>query len=278
MSRWIDTAIFMTDELAHHARSRGCARGRHLTIFDGIDYAACVPGGGDAVRREFGIPADAPVVGIVGHIQGWKGQLLVAEAVARARRRCPSCAVSWSVASTGSARSTPSALRARIAEPDLAGHVILTGSRRDVPACLDAMDVVLHALGPRALRPGADRGDGDRPPLIAPREGGPLVIVADGETGLLVPPRDPDALARRSSTCWTTRRGGRRWARGPRACGGGLRHPRARAGDRGRVRRDPGAPPSRRLSVAHRPAAASSRPRPPRPPEAGRLSPPRGAC
>lgn len=32
-------------------------------------------------------------------------------------------------------------------------------------------------------------------PLIAPREGGPLEIVVDGETGLLVPPRDPRALA-----------------------------------------------------------------------------------
>ena len=31
-------------------------------------------------------------------------------------------------------------------------------------------------------------------PLIAPREGGPLEVVVDGETGLLVPPRDPDAM------------------------------------------------------------------------------------
>jgi glycosyltransferase involved in cell wall biosynthesis len=32
-------------------------------------------------------------------------------------------------------------------------------------------------------------------PVIAPREGGPTEIVADGDTGLLVPPRDADALA-----------------------------------------------------------------------------------
>jgi glycosyltransferase involved in cell wall biosynthesis len=31
--------------------------------------------------------------------------------------------------------------------------------------------------------------------VIAPREGGPVEIVVDGETGLLVPPRDTDALA-----------------------------------------------------------------------------------
>ncbi|MBC8058945.1 MAG: glycosyltransferase, partial [Rhizobiales bacterium] len=32
-------------------------------------------------------------------------------------------------------------------------------------------------------------------PLIAPREGGPLEIVVDDETGILVAPRDPTALA-----------------------------------------------------------------------------------
>src|SRR6185295_19620197 len=32
-------------------------------------------------------------------------------------------------------------------------------------------------------------------PVIAPRLGGPCEIVAEGETGLLVPPRDADALA-----------------------------------------------------------------------------------
>ena len=32
-------------------------------------------------------------------------------------------------------------------------------------------------------------------PVIAPREGGPLVIVVEGETGLLVPPRDERGVA-----------------------------------------------------------------------------------
>ena len=84
----------------------------------------------------------------------------------------------------------------RIARPDLAGHVVLTGARHDVPACLDAMDVVIHAsvvaepFG-RVLIEAMAIGR----PVIAPREGGPLLIVVDGETGLLVPPRDAGALA-----------------------------------------------------------------------------------
>jgi glycosyltransferase involved in cell wall biosynthesis len=195
MSRWVDTAIFMTDELARHALKQGLRCRRHLTIFDGIDYAACAPGGGAAVRQELAIPPDAPVVGIVGHIQGWKGQLLAVEAVARARRQVPDlrCLVVGGVHRLGAAYAER--VRARSVEPDLAGHVILTGSRRDVYACVDAMDVVLHASDREPFGRVLIEAMAMRRPVIAPREGGPCVIVADGETGLLVPPRDPDALA-----------------------------------------------------------------------------------
>jgi D-inositol-3-phosphate glycosyltransferase len=57
------------------------------------------------------------------------------------------------------------------------------------------MDVVIHASNRepfgRVLLEAMAAGR----PVIAPREGGPLEIVVDGETGVLVPPRDPDALA-----------------------------------------------------------------------------------
>jgi glycosyltransferase involved in cell wall biosynthesis len=194
-SRWIDACICMTDEIADHCRARALRAQRLLTIYDGIDCAAFAPGGGAAVRREFGIPAGAPVTGIVGHLQEWKGQHLVLEAVARARRRFPElrCLVVGGVHRRGAEYAAR--LRERISAPDLVGHVILTGARDDVAACLDAMDVVVHAsvvaepFG-RVLIEAMALGRA----VIAPREGGPLAIVRDGETGLLVPPRDPAAL------------------------------------------------------------------------------------
>ncbi len=195
VSRWIDAAVGMTDEIVDHVRAKGVRARRFLTIFDGIDVAACAPGEGAAVRRELGIPAEAPVVGIVGHIQAWKGQLLAVEAVARARRHVPElrCVVVGGVHRRGAEYAER--LRARIAEPDLAGHVILTGARRDVLACMDAMDIVLHTSDREPFGRVLIEAMAVGRPVIAPREGGPIVIVADGETGLLVPPRDPDALA-----------------------------------------------------------------------------------
>jgi len=196
LSRRVDACVCMTDEIAEHYRTAGVQARRFTTVWDGIDATSFALGGGDAVRRELGVPADAPVVGIVGHLQDWKGQLLVAEAVARARTRVPAlrCLVVGGVHRQGTAYAEE--LRARIARPDLAGHVLLTGERTDVAACLDAMDVAIHAsvrrepFG-RVLIEAMAAGR----PVIAPREGGPRVIVVDGETGVLVPPRDPAALA-----------------------------------------------------------------------------------
>jgi len=196
MSRWVDACVCMTDEIAAHYRTRHVRARRVLTILDGIDTTEFRPGGGPAVRREFGIPPDAPLVGIVGHIQGWKGQLLAAEAVARARAKHPAlrCLVVGGVHRDGAEYAER--LRARIAAPDLAGHVVLAGARRDVPACLDAMDVVLHSsVTPEPFGRVLIEAMALGKPLVAPAEGGPLVVVVDGTTGLLVPPRDPDALA-----------------------------------------------------------------------------------
>jgi glycosyltransferase involved in cell wall biosynthesis len=195
-SRWVNVCIGMTDQVTEHVRVRGARCGRFLTIYDGINCDAFAPGGGDAVRREFAIPAGAPVVGIVGHLQRWKGQLVVAEAVARARQTHPDlrCLIVGGVHSMG--EDYAAELRARTEAPDLAGHVVLTGARRDVPACIDAMDVVIHSsIRPEPFGRVLIEAMALGRPLIAPREGGPVEVVVDGETGLLVTPRDPAALA-----------------------------------------------------------------------------------
>jgi len=196
LSRWVDCCIGMTDEITAHYQARRVRARRFVTIYDGIDRSLFAGGGGEAIRREFGVPPGAPVVGIVGHIQDWKGQLLVAEAVAQARKDVPElrCLVVGGVHRQGEEYARR--LRERIDAPDLRGHVILTGARSDVPACLDAMDVAVHASDREPFGRVLIEAMALGRPLVAPREGGPLVIVADGETGLLVEPRRPDAFAR----------------------------------------------------------------------------------
>jgi glycosyltransferase involved in cell wall biosynthesis len=118
LSRWIDVAISMTDEIARHYQERHVHARRFVTIYDGIEPSRFVTGGGAAVRREFGIPDDAPSSASSGHVQEWKGQLLVAEAVARARRTIPAlrCLIDGGIPSLRCA--TARALKERIARPD----------------------------------------------------------------------------------------------------------------------------------------------------------------
>ena len=242
-SRWIDTAIGMTDEIGEHYRSRRIRARRFVTIYDGIDVARFASGGGPAVRRELGIPADAPLVVIVGHVQDWKGQLLVVEAVARARRRIPElhCLVVGGIHRLGAEYAER--LKERVAAPDLAGHVFLTGARRDIAACMDATDVVVHASNREPFGRVLLEAMAASRAVIAPREGGPREIVVDGDTGVLVPPRDVgrardgDRLAARGSSRRTAMA---RAARVP--CRRGVRHQRQHARaveavlDDGRVR------------------------------------------
>jgi glycosyltransferase involved in cell wall biosynthesis len=196
LSRWVDVCIGMTEHVTEHYATRGVRPGRLVTVYDGIDRADFRPGGGAAVRAELGIPADAPVIGLVGHIQEWKGQRLVVEAFARVRARWPAlrCLLVGGVHRQGEGYAQ--ALQARIAELGLAQAVVLTGERADVAACLDAMDVAIHAsVKPEPFGRVLIEAMALGRPLIAPREGGPLAIVDDGVTGLLVEPRDVDALA-----------------------------------------------------------------------------------
>lgn len=196
MSRWVDTCICMTDDIVAHYRGRNLHPRCFRTILDGIDTQAYTPGGGAAVRREFGVAPDAPLVGIVGHIQHWKGQHIVVDAMALARREIPDlrCLVVGGVHRQGLAYAEQ--LRARIAEADLGDHVILTGARRDVTACMDAMDIVLHSsVTPEPFGRVILEAMALGRPVIAPREGGPQLMVEDGKTGLCVIPRDPAALA-----------------------------------------------------------------------------------
>jgi glycosyltransferase involved in cell wall biosynthesis len=196
MSRRVDVCVGISAVVTRHYRRLGVHPRRFLTIYDGINCDEFQPGGGDAVRREFGIPAGAPLVGVVGHIQGWKGQLLAVEALARARAKCPDlrCLIVGGVHRTGTAYAAE--IRERVAALGLGAHVLFTGARRDVAACMGAMDVVVHSsVTPEPFGRVLIEAMALGRPLIAPREGGPLELVVDGESGLLVPPRDPDALA-----------------------------------------------------------------------------------
>jgi glycosyltransferase involved in cell wall biosynthesis len=77
---------------------------------------------------------------------------------------------------------------------NLAPHVTFLGHREDVPALLSAADVFVLPSRSEAFPNGAIEAMAAGLPVVASAVGGLLDLIEDGRTGLLVPPRDPEAL------------------------------------------------------------------------------------
>lgn len=164
---------------------------RIVVIRSGIDPRPFDPDGpGCEARREFGIPDRSPVIGCVAHLADHKGHRYLIDAAVRVAAAVPD--VRFLLVGDGELRS---AIELQIKELKLERHVLLTGFRPDIPRLLAAMDIVvlsshLEGLGTSLLDAMAMAR-----PVVATRVGGIPEMVVDGVNGVLLPPRDPSALA-----------------------------------------------------------------------------------
>jgi glycosyltransferase involved in cell wall biosynthesis len=158
----------------------------------GIDHERFAGGAGEATRRRLGLPPAADVVLYVGRLVRDMGLHVLLDGLPELLDRHPSVHV---LIVGGSGNLRPDAERA-------AGKwgrrvvVVADASESDLPGCYAAATVVVApTLGARA---GGRRASAEalaaRKPVVATRVGGIPEYVGEGQTGLLVPPGDSDAL------------------------------------------------------------------------------------
>jgi glycosyltransferase involved in cell wall biosynthesis len=152
-------------------------------------FASQARGAGD-FRRSLGLPAAATLVGAVGRLVPIKNIPLLLEAVALARQEDPDIRVV--LVGDGALREE---LEVEAEALGLGQAVIFTGWRHDlasVYADLDAVVISSHNEGtPASLIEAMATGC----PVVSTRVGGVPDLIADGETGRLVPPGEREALA-----------------------------------------------------------------------------------
>jgi len=148
------------------------------------------------LRHELGVPAHSPIVAVVSRLSRVKGLEYFLDAAACVAVREP--AARFLVIGEGSfdEQDYHYELERYANRLGLADRVIFTGLRQDVPEILSDVAIsVLPSLSEgfsNAVLESMAAGK----PVIATRVGGNPEAVADGETGILVPPRDAGALAR----------------------------------------------------------------------------------
>ncbi len=140
-------------------------------------------------RLEDGVP----VVMLPGRLTRWKGQAVLIEAIARLGRDDIRCLIVGSdQGRTGYRRE----LEGLIAKRKLGGVVHLVGDCNDMPAALMLADAVVSAsTDPEAFGRVIVEAQAMGRPIVAADHGASRELVLPEETGWLVPPNDPDALA-----------------------------------------------------------------------------------
>jgi glycosyltransferase involved in cell wall biosynthesis len=196
---------FVYGRLADRVITSGQAIRDHLVAINALDPARIVsiPAGIDvqrftpvadsrAVRRELGLADTDFVIGIVAVLRSWKGHAHLIDAVQRL------CAqdVPAKLLIVG-AGPQEDALKRKVQQLGMDSRVLMLGYRTDVPRLIGAMDcAVLPSTKNEATSQSLPQALAMKVPVIATSVGGLPEVVIDGQTGLLVPPSDADALVK----------------------------------------------------------------------------------
>jgi glycosyltransferase involved in cell wall biosynthesis len=194
-----DRIIAISDFIARHIQATyGVDAARIATIHRGVDTARFDPvrvSGERMVRlaNEWRLPDGVPVVMMPGRLSRWKGHRVFVEALARLGRDDVRCLIVG--VSEGSVRYRRE-LDALIAARGLGPIVHMVDRCEDMPAAYMMADVVVSAsTNPEAFGRVAAEAQAMGRPVIAADHGGARETVVPGETGWLVAPGDPAALA-----------------------------------------------------------------------------------
>ena len=193
-SRWkyrqVDCFLCASSMIQSMLVNDGVPRERTAVVYEGIDVSHVAAAPPLNVHAEFWLPTHAPVIGNVAALVPHKGQRYLIDAAPLVIREIPDAR--FVIVGQGELES---ALQKQIRNQRLERKVILAGFRPDVLSLHKGFDVFVMSSVTEGLGTSLLDAMASARPVVATRTGGIPEVVEEGETGLLVPPRNPQALA-----------------------------------------------------------------------------------
>ncbi len=199
-----DRVIANSDYTATHVKAEHpLAASRIVTIHRGVDIARFSPEAVNEVRRETLRKAwrmeevAGPVILLPARMTGWKGHREAIAAAGMLAKRQPDAP--WSMVFVGDHQGRldyVAELSDLISLHGVHARVRMAGHCDDMPAALALSDIVIAPSSePEAFGRVAAEAGAMGVPAVGSAIGAQGEIIVHGETGLIVPPRDPAALA-----------------------------------------------------------------------------------
>lgn len=188
-----DAVIVVSEAIRQEVLRLGVVGAARLhAVPNGVLTERFEPGPGQAATRraELGIAPEDTVVVTVARLVWFKGLETLIDACALLHQRWPRLRLV--IVGDGPLRA---ALEQRVADRGASGHVIFAGERSDVPEMLGAADIFALSSVSEGMPISILEAMAARLPVVATSVGGIPELIGAGETGLLVPARDPDAFA-----------------------------------------------------------------------------------
>lgn len=190
---WTEAILCVAESLARDLVERSRVPARKVRVIqNGVDLGRFDPAraDGERIRRAFGL-GQGPVLGIIGRMTPQKDHHTFLAALAEVRRAIPE--VRALIVGDGPLRR---AIEAEAARLGVEGTCRFTGVREDIPDCLATATIVVLSSVSEGFPFTVLEALAMARPLVATAVNGVTEIVEPDVTGLLVPPRRPDLLAR----------------------------------------------------------------------------------
>lgn len=147
-------------------------------------------------REVLGLPLDRPIAAVIAHLHPTKGHHVAVAAWEELRRPRPLLVLAGGDLYGQESVDYRRSLKARIVEKGLERDVMLVGLVNDMASLYAACDLVVHpALHPEGFGRSIAEAQSAGVPILATALGGPLELIEDGVSGILVRPGDATGLA-----------------------------------------------------------------------------------